>query len=71
MIWQLIVNYPGCGFREIYNQAVRGRSCMARLSDYEVIELRGKMDSALECLAEGVSLFDAGILKRIQEIRDV
>ncbi len=63
MIWQLMYMYAGCGFREIYNDAVRGRGCLAKLGDYEVVELHEKMDRARECLAEGISLHEAGLLK--------
>jgi hypothetical protein len=63
MIWQFIVNYPGWGFRGIYSQAIRGRSCLAKLADWEVIELREKMHSALECLSEGIDLREAGLIR--------
>lgn len=62
MIWQLIYAYPGCGFRDIYEHAVRGRGCLAKLSDFEVVDLHDKMDRARECLADGISLEDAGLL---------
>lgn len=62
MIWQLLYTYRGCGFREIYDEAVRGRSCLAKLGDYEVVELHDKLDQARECLAEGMSLQEAGLI---------
>lgn len=51
------------GMQVLVDQAVFGRRCLEELSDDELVDLHRDLERAGECLSEGISLEDAGLLR--------
>lgn len=51
------------GMQVLVDQAIFGRSCLEDLSDDELVDLHRDLERARECLSDGISLEDAGLLR--------
>lgn len=59
----LVRAYKGMGMDLIYKQALVGKRWVEDLSDDELTELHRNIDRARECLADGVTFEEAGLLR--------
>lgn len=60
--------YRGFGMDLIVKQAMVGRRWMEDMTDDELIELHRNMDRARECLSDGVTFEEAGLLRSHGEV---
>lgn len=51
------------GLQVLVDQAVFGRGSLDRLGDEELVALHRDLERARECLADGITLEDAGLLR--------
>lgn len=55
--------YRGLGMDLIVSQALLGKGSLDDLEDQEIIDLHANMRRALDCIANDVSFYDAGLLR--------
>lgn len=60
--------YKPVGMDLIVQQALIGKSQLEDLSDDEILQLHRDIDRARECLADGVTFEDAGLLRSHGEV---
>ena len=65
MIRSLTKGYRQFGFQLLVDQATIGRAGIEDLPDSELLALHRDLDRARECLADGVSFEEAGLLRSL------
>ncbi|TDB29740.1 hypothetical protein ATCM_12615 [Stenotrophomonas sp. ATCM1_4] len=65
MIRSLTRAYRPFGFQLLVDQATIGRAAIEDLSDTELLALHRDLDRARECLTDGVSFEEAGLLRSL------
>lgn len=63
MIRSLVRAYRPFGFQLLVDQATLGRAGMDELDDHELIDLHRAIDRARECLQDGITFEEAGLIK--------
>lgn len=63
MIRSLVRAYRPFGFQILVDQATIGRSGVDELDDAELIDLHRTIDRARECLQDGITFEEAGLIK--------
>lgn len=63
MIRSLTKAYRHCGFQLLVDQATIGKADIEDLGDCELVALHRDLDRARECLSDGITFEEAGLLR--------